>query len=54
MVRVKSFLSSVLCLLGGHRPESLESEVRRRDAPTIWVFRCGDCGKKFWWPGKAP
>lgn len=47
---VRAMLLRGVCALAGHRPVALESERHDLNETPRWRFRCGDCGRRYWWP----
>lgn len=46
---VRGALVRCTCLLLGHRPVAYEGEQHELWGDR-WRFRCGDCGRRYWWP----
>ncbi len=47
---LRKALARCLCFLLGHRPIVCEAELRELYRDPSWRFRCGDCGRRYWWP----
>ncbi len=48
--RLRRALVRGICAVLGHRPVAYEAERRELNSDPQWRFRCGDCGRRYWWP----